>query len=410
MEVVKKIDFARGEDQEAMDFLTQKGLVDRILDDLAILGCVGENRNKFLTYLVATSRKMENPLACILRGDSSAGKSYLAETIIKLIPDEEKQILTRVTKQVLFYEEKLAHKLIYIKEANGDEDAIYAIRTLLSEKKLSLKRLVGTDVIDFEVEGPIAFIETTVDETIETQKATRVFEIWMDESIDHTQEIHKHQRQKYTLSGLELKQQSVETIERHHIAQKKLKGVHIAIPYVEQITFSSKQLRSRRDHQKFLDLICVSAFLHQFQRDCDLFDGQEYIKANMKDYEIASWLMEPILLKTLDDYGSKSRELLEGIIGMVRKLSKEEQKQLQEITFTRSEIAESMKWTLRQVRTHIKELEDLEAIKVISGSKGKEYQYRLLRDSDQMGPSGLLKPEELKRKYEALNSHVEHSE
>jgi hypothetical protein len=400
METVKKIDFISGEEHEASVFLTQKGLVDHILDDLTILGCVGEDRNKLLTYLVATSRIMESPLACIIRGDSSGGKSHLAETITKLIPKEEKEVLTRATKQSFYYKGNLSHKFIYIREADGCEELVDTIRTLLSEKELVLERTVGIGTIKLTVKGPISFLETTTAETIEVQKATRVFEIWVDESEEQTQEIHKHQRHQYTSEGLEYKKQAEAIIKRHNIAQKQLKRVHVAIPYVEQITFSSKQLRSRRDHQKFLDLICVSAFIHQFQRDHDLIDGQEYIQANMKDYEIASWLMEPILLKTLDDYGSKSRELLEGIICMVRKLSKEGQKQLQEITFTRSEIAESMRWTLRQVRTHIKELEDLETIKVISGSKGKEYQYRLLRDSDQMGPSGLLKPEELKKIFE----------
>lgn len=148
--------------------------------------------------------------------------------------------------------------------------------------------------------------------------------------------------------------------------------------------------------------------MHQFQRPHGQLNGEEYIDAKIEDYETACWLVEQILLKTLSNYGSKPRELLSGIFDMVKKLLTEEQKPLQEITFTRSDIAESMKWTPRQVNTHIKELEEFEAIKVMSGSQGKGYKYRLIRDSDQVVSSGLLKPEELKKKWEETNNHAEH--
>jgi DNA primase len=401
---IKKIDFEKVGDKDAIDFLTQPGLVERIIDDITVLGCIGEDRNKLLVYLVATSRKMDTPLACIIRGDSSAGKSHLAETVIKLTPDEEKEILTRTTKQALFYQDEdnpLTNKLVYIRESSGCEEAAYNIRTLLSEKELRLKRPVGIKSEEFIVKGPIAYIETSADETVEAQKATRVFEIWTDDSNEHTSEIHKHQREQYTFSGLELKQKSVEIVELHHKAQKLLKPVCIAIPYAKQIEFSTKRTRSRRDQQKFLDLICAIAFLHQYQRNHIRQNGKEYVEATIEDYTLAYGLVDLIFFQTMDEYGAKSRELLDGIIDMVRKRSEKEQKQLQDVIFTRVDIVNSMGWSLRQVRTYIKELEELEALKIVSGGKGKEYQYRMLRDSDQMAACGLLKPDEMKRRFES---------
>jgi hypothetical protein len=121
MEAVEKIDFSKGDTQEAMDFLTQPGLVERIIDDFAMLGCIGEKMNSLLTYLVATSRIMEYPIACIIRGESAAGKSNLAENISKLIPKDDKKVLTRVTKQAFYYmgffaypPEKVYFKIIQI--------------------------------------------------------------------------------------------------------------------------------------------------------------------------------------------------------------------------------------------------------------------------------------------------------
>lgn len=397
MEEVQTIELTKGTEQGGVDFLAERGLMDRIAEDITTLGYVGEDRNKLLLYLVATSRKMEDPIACVVKGDSSAGKSCLVETIIKLVPSEDREVLSRATKQVFFYEGDLSHKLIYIKEVSGSEDASYAIRSLLSEKVLKLKRVVGTVIQEFVVLGPISYVETTAEDSVEAQKANRVFEIWVDESQDHTLEIHRMQREQCTLRGLEARQQSSDIIRRHHIAQHLLEPLPVVIPYATAIDFPSRLVRNRRDHQRFLDLIRVIAFLHQYQRRHDQLSGQEYIEAALEDYEMAYQLMLPVLTNVLDEYGAKPRELLDGISKMAQEKAQGES--VSKVIFTRTEIAEFLGWTKRQVRTHIKELEDLEALEVVRGGRGQEYKYRLLRNNARgLGISKLLEPGELGKK------------
>lgn len=401
MEDTKLMELSVDREQDAWSFLTEPGLTRRVIDDITVLGVAGEDRNKLLVYLVATSRKMESPLACIVRGDSCTGKSYLVEAVVKLIPPEDRKILSRVTKQELFYEVNLEHKFIYIREAAGSAEASYAIRTLLSEKELKLKRAVGLVVQELIVHGPVAYVETTAEGTVETQKANRVFEIWMDESEEHTLEIHRIQREQYTPEGLQRKQLCHDIIDRHHIAQRLIKPVPVIIPYAMQMDFPSRLVRNRRDHQRFLDLIGASAFLHQLQRPRGQLDDEEYIEAALEDYETAYWLMQPVLAHALDEHGAKPRELLDGIHEMVEQRAEEERKSLWKVVFTRSEIADFLGWTKRQVRTHVKELEELEAIEIVRGSRGREYKYRLLHDpASGMGSSRLLTSEELHRKLQ----------
>ena len=119
MEKAEVIELSRADEQKALEFLMKQDLTGSIIADIAALGYAGQDRNKLLLYMIATSRKMENPLACIVTGESSAGKTHLAESIIKLIPPEEKEALTRATKQAFFYEDDLSHKLIYVREAAG---------------------------------------------------------------------------------------------------------------------------------------------------------------------------------------------------------------------------------------------------------------------------------------------------
>ena len=47
----------------------------------------------------------------------------------------------------------------------------------------------------FEVEGPIAYLETTTNAEINHENATRCFEIYLDESIEQTRRIHQAQRE-----------------------------------------------------------------------------------------------------------------------------------------------------------------------------------------------------------------------
>ena len=401
MEKADIIELPKAKEQEALEFLMKTGLTNAIIDDITALGYAGESRNKLLTYLIITSRKMDKPLAGMVRGCSSAGKSQLVEMAISLVPDDEKEVLTRATKQAFFYEDDLSHRVIYIREAAGCEEAAYAVRTLLSEKELKLKRTVGLGVQEFTVRGPVAYIETTAEESVENQLANRVFEIWIDESEEHTREIHKLQREKYTLTGLERSQHFQEIVDRHHTIQQLLKPLPVIIPYVTEIDFPSRLVRNRRDHQRFLDLISTSAFLHQFQRLHGQLDGQEYVEADMDDYGIAYWLMKPIIIKAVDDYATKPRELLDGICKMVMEKTGGHPYSIWKVIFTRSNLADYLGWTRRQVRTHIKELEELEAIEVVRGGRGREYQYKLLRDPGQKAwHSKLLSPEELKQKLQ----------
>ena len=69
------------EREEALAFLRRDDLLDQVARDIDTLGYVGEETNKRLLYLVATSRKLEDPLSAIVlshglgRGAGSLGAS-----------------------------------------------------------------------------------------------------------------------------------------------------------------------------------------------------------------------------------------------------------------------------------------------------------------------------------------------
>ena len=90
------------ERREALELLRDPELFDRILRDFAHCGVVGEETNKLVGYLAATSRKLDDPLAVIIQSSSAAGKSSLMDAVLALMPDEERVQYSAMTGQSLF--------------------------------------------------------------------------------------------------------------------------------------------------------------------------------------------------------------------------------------------------------------------------------------------------------------------
>jgi len=123
---------------DALALLRRQDLLDQVARDIDALGYVGEETNKRLLYLVAVSRKLDDPLSAIVLSQSGAGKSGLTEVIEKLTPPEDVVLLTRLTPQSLYYVEPgfLDRKLVIVEERYGSIEADYSIRVLQSRKKL----------------------------------------------------------------------------------------------------------------------------------------------------------------------------------------------------------------------------------------------------------------------------------
>ena len=62
-----------------MELLQSPELFERIASDLAALGYVGEELNKQLLYIAASSRKMADPISVVILSQSASGKSLLVE-------------------------------------------------------------------------------------------------------------------------------------------------------------------------------------------------------------------------------------------------------------------------------------------------------------------------------------------
>jgi DNA primase catalytic core len=379
---------------EALSFLKQTDLLDQVARDVDTLGYVGEETNKRLLYLVAISRKLSDPLSAVILSHSGAGKSGLTEIIERLTPPEDVVLLTRLTPQSLYYVEDdfLDRKLVIIEERYGSMEADYSLRVLQSRKKL----IAAAPIKDpqtgnlrtkiFSVKARAAFIEATTASSVNQENATRCFELTMDESVEQTRRIHERQRLMRTEHGVGLGRKAEGLVKRHWNAQRLLEPLPVVIPFADKLTFPSAWMRTRRDHARFLNLIEVSAFLHQYQRE----RLGEAIAASLADYAIAYYLAGELLRDTLSDLKRPLREAYTRIQSLSVK---------GEGSVTRREIREALAVPDSTVRGWLSELVELEYLEAEAsrGGAGKITRYRLT----DRGPRakltlGLLTPEELK--------------
>jgi DNA primase len=388
---------SEAERAEALSFLCRRDLLDQAARDIDALGYVGEEVNKRLLCLVAVSRKLEDPLSAIVLSQSGAGKSGLTEVIERLCPPEDVVLLTRLTPQSLYYTEPgfLDRKLVIVEERYGSIEADYSIRVLQSRKKL----IAAAPLKDpqtgnlrtklFTVEARAAFIEATTASSVNHENATRCFELSMDETEEQTRRIHERQRILRTERGLELKHQAEAITRRHWNAQRLLEPLLVVIPFADRLSFPSSWMRTRRDHARFLNLIEVSAFLHQHQRQRSASGA---VIASLADYETAYALAGEVLRETLADVKRPLRDAYRRVQGLVETNGG---------TVSRREIREALRVPDSTVRRWLQDLVDFEYLALVQaeserGGQGKTVRYRLLdREPQENELGGLLTPREL---------------
>jgi DNA primase len=409
------------EAQEALSLLKDPHLLDRILVDFTRCGVVGEESNKLIGYLAATSRKLDAPLAVMVQSSSAAGKSSLMEAVLAFMPDEDKVQYSAMTGQSLFYmgAMDLKHKILALAEEAGAARASYALKLLQSEGTLSIAS-TGKDpetgklvTQEYRVEGPVMIFSTTTAIDHDEELLNRCLTLGVDESREQTRAIMTLQRQKRTLNGLLAKQQKTRLIKIHQNAQRLLRPLAVRNPYADALTFPDERTRLRRDHEKYLTLIDTLALLHQHQRESKSVgeDGErvEYVEVTLGDIEMANTLAHEALGRSLDELSPQTRRLLGQVTAMVDSHCRTRQISRCDHHFSRRDVREYTNWSDFQVKMHMHKLEELEYVLVHRGGRGQSFVYELLYDGQGRDGKpflmGLVDVEMLKGAYDGKKEH-----
>jgi len=371
---------------EALALLTDSNLLDRILADFDTCGLVGEDTNKLVGYLAATSRKFEKPLGVIIQSTSAAGKTTLMEAILAMMPEEERVQYSAMTGQALYYlgEIDIRHKILAIAEEEGAERASYALKLLQSEGEVSIVS-TGKDATTgrmqaevYRAEGPTQLMLTTTSIEVDEELQNRCLVLTVDESREQTRRIHQLQREARTLEGLERKRRRAIVRRAHQNAQRLLRPLEVINPFAPRLTFPDENTRLRRDQEKYLTLIDAIAFLHQYQRPVKERGGRPYIEVTLTDIETANRIAGECFGRTLDEMPPQTRRFLELLWKHVKETSEAKHLEPTQVRFSQRDIREQTRWSQMQVKRHLAKLAELEYLIIHSGGRGQQWRYEVI--------------------------------
>jgi hypothetical protein len=285
---------------EAEAMLLSPNLVEEVGRDLDAIGVAGENALRLTLYLLGTSRLLTKPLAAIVQGQSSSGKSYIVECVASLFPPEGIVMATQMTPQALYHAEQgsLSHRWVVAGErsriSNDDRaEATRALREMLASGRLSkfMPVKVGNEIntVLIEQQGPIAYVESTTATRVFEEDASRCILLSTDERSAQTKTIL---RQIARQAKGEVSSERGHIIDRHRTLQRLLERREIVIPYADRISAAMEPFADRchirRAYPMVLSFIKASALLHQRQRATD---GEGRLIAAPLDYEVTVRLL-----------------------------------------------------------------------------------------------------------------------
>lgn len=288
--------------QSAKSMLSNPELIRIIIDDIAACGVTGEPELSAAVYLLGTSRLLAKPLAGIVQGPTSSGKSFIVDRAATLFPPETVIRAHKMTPEALAHmpEGALVHRFVVAGERSRCQDdktadATRALREMLSDghltKLIAIKRADGQIVTEkIRQPGPIAYVESTTVQGIFDEDRNRCIVFNTDERQKQTKRIIM--AMALSKSSTNSESSADDLIQKHHAAQRMLKKVAVRIPFAEALgrVYPSDRTDARRSFRQTLSMIEAVALLHQFQRTDEPNDGT-IIDATRDDYEIARRLL-----------------------------------------------------------------------------------------------------------------------
>jgi hypothetical protein len=266
-------------------------------DSIRAGGYGGDLKPVLLTYLCATTRvlKMRRgtmPAHVLLHGDSSAGKSYTKDTILRLLPRAAYHVINAGSPKVLIYDEAdLQHRLLVFGEADSlpageDNPAASAIRNLLQDGFLHY------DVVSYDnkkqkfrvhhvrKKGPTVLL-TTSTRRLGRQLDTRVFTVDVPDDAGQIRAALKAQAVLETEGA----RRADPSLVRHQAYLQERAPWDVQVPFAERLSDElgkgSPVPRALRDFSKLLSLTKAVALLRLSDRRTDSQGG---VIAEIEDY------------------------------------------------------------------------------------------------------------------------------
>lgn len=341
---------------KCIEFLKSEKLIQRINELIGKAGITGEETNRVLLFVIASSYKMNDTLHALIQGSSGSGKTRLLKIISYLMPDEDVKRYTRVTDNSFYNQDEyfFVNKLICFEDLDGlKEDAQLAVRELQSNDILrtstSLKDKNG-QITGGErtVRGPIASLACTTKGEIYEDNISRSFLIAVDESKEQTLKIIRYQNEMSAGLIDKAVQKKVSQFIQNCI--RLLKPYEVINPYANKIQLPESAHKIRRLNELYQSFVKQITLLNQYQRKQD---KQGRLITETEDLQTAcEILFESIVLK-VDELDGSLRQFFERLKSHLKDKEQE---------FTQREIRQLLNISKAQCSRFFNHLQEMEYI------------------------------------------------
>jgi DNA primase len=345
---------------KCIEFLKQENLIKEFNKVIEKTGITGEETNRILLFIIASSFKMPDTLHALIQGSSGSGKTRLLKIISHLMPDEDVKRYTRVTDNSFYNQDEyfFVNKLLCFEDMDGlKEDAQLAVRELQSNEIL----ITSTSIKDTNgsirggeriVRGPIASLScTTKGETYE-DNISRCFLIAVDESREQTMRIINYQNE-LSAGLIDKEEQKNKTIFVQNCI-RLLKSYEVINPYANKIKLPEQAHKIRRLNELYQSFVKQITLLNQYQRKQD---KQGRLITEKQDLQTAcDILFESIVLK-VDELDGPLRGFYEKLKNYVLAKGKEYE-------FTQREVRQFLNISKAQCSRYFYSLQGMEYIRV----------------------------------------------
>jgi energy-coupling factor transporter ATP-binding protein EcfA2 len=341
---------------KCIEFLKQGDLIEKLNEYIGRAGIIGEETNRILLFVIASSYKMPDTLHGLIQGSSGSGKTRLLKVISQLMPDEDVKRYTRVTDNSFYNQDEyfFVNKLLCFEDLDGlKEDAQLAVRELQSNEIL----VTSTSIKDSNgsirggertVRGPIASLACTTKGEIYEDNISRSFLIAVDESKEQTMKVIQYQNSLAAGAINKDEQKNVTNFIQNCI--RLLKPLEVINPYANKITLPEEAHKIRRLNELYQSFVRQITLLNQYQRKQD---KQGRLITDKQDLQIAcDILFESIVLK-VDELDGSLRQFFERLKNHLKNKEQE---------FTQREIRQSLNISKAQCSRYFNQLQEMEYI------------------------------------------------
>jgi len=359
------------EQAAAQDFLRQAQLLPRLNEKIGQTGIVGEESNRLLLLLVASSYKQTAPLHALIQGSTGSGKTLLLRKVMQLLPPTDRHIWTRITDKSLYHAgDQYQHQAIAVEDWDGlSEEVQYVLRELQSGQILrssTTEKQANGELRSREItaKGPISSLLCTTQGSIYEDNMSRCFLIAVDESEAQTDRILNYQyRQERGEIDPHQAQKSRRLIQ---VLVEQLQPCPVVNPYAGKVRLPKSAHKIRRLNSLYQTFVQQVAWWHQYQRQRDKAGRIIVAKSDLK--AAIHLLFETILLK-VDELDGSLRQFFEWLKSYL-----EEQ---EEKSFTQRQVRQAYRLSKTGCQNYINNLLELEYIERIRIGRRNTHHYQI---------------------------------